>query len=174
MFDNLMPNFKLPAVIIACITALFFLGACQGVKPTTVELPDETRLRARMQEFHNALGNNDIAAWYAMTSPTIRDKMTFDQFKKDLRWDEDASRRTRKTTRADLMKPCSCVQMQFIRCVVIADITIEEPGKNPSRERPLEMWEFADGEWYCGVSWGTIREAVAPVIDKFSFKQTLS
>lgn len=151
MFDDSKRSFKLSAVMITYIMALFFLGACQGVKPTAVELPDETRLRARLQELHNAIGNNDIAAWYAMTSPTIRDKMTFDQFKNDLRWDQDASRRTRKTMRADLMKPCSCVQMQFIRCVVIADITVEESGKHPSRERPLEMWEFSEGEWYWGI-----------------------
>jgi|GEM_PF-3409753 len=150
MFDDSKRSFKLSAVIVVFVM-LLLPGACQGVKPTTVELPDETRLRVRLQELHNAIGNNDIVTWYAMTSPSIREKMTFDQFKKDLRWDQDASRQTRKTMRADLMKPCSCVHMQFIRCVVIADITIEEPGKDHSRERPLEMWEFSDGEWYWGI-----------------------
>jgi len=35
-----------------------------------------------------------------------------------------------------------------MRCVLIVDVTIEEDGGGIKKERPLEMWEYAGGEWY--------------------------
>jgi hypothetical protein len=112
--------------------------------------PDEARLRARLAEFHSALGANDVTRWYAMTTPTIREKMTFEQFKKDLRWDENASRRKKSVMTGDLGRVCSCVPMGFIRCVLIVNVTTRDADGRVQKERPLETWEYGDGEWYWG------------------------
>ena len=61
------------------VLVLGLLAACQapgsikssGMEKATVH--DEARLRARLAEFHSALGANDIARWYAMTAPAVRE-----------------------------------------------------------------------------------------------------
>ena len=78
--------------------------------------------------------------------------MSFEEFKKDLRWDENASRRKETRMSAALARACSCVQAKALRCVLIVDVTVEEDGGKVIREKPLEMWEHDGGEWY----WGTI------------------
>ncbi len=115
-----------------------------------VSLPDEARLRARITEFHHALGANDISKRYAMATPGIRDKMTFEEFKKDVRWDENAARRKESRMSATLERACRCTLMNTMRCVLIVDVTIEEGGGGIKKEWPLEMWEYAGGEWYWG------------------------
>ncbi len=135
---------------------LGFLYACQtpgaitSSRPETVVVPDEARLRARLAEFHNALGANDISRRYAMAASGIRDRMTFEEFKKDLRWDENAARRKETKISASLARACSCAPMKALRCVLIVDITIEEAGGKVITEKPLEMWEYDGGEWYWG------------------------
>jgi hypothetical protein len=127
-----------------CLTACATPGTVKG-SPDTVAVPDKTRLRARLAEFHTALGANDIARWYDMSAPVIREKMSLEQFKKDMRWDENAARRKQSAMKADLGRICNCVPMQYLRCVLIVDVSVGE-----KKEHPLETWEYADGEWYVG------------------------
>lgn len=143
---------------ICTATAMLLLSACasspgsRGTGSEPVFLPDEARLRARLTEFHNALGANDIERRYAMSAPAIREKMTFEGFKRDVRWDESAARGKRSRMSASLDRACSCMPVQALRCVLIVDVTVEEEGGNIKKERPLEMWEYDGSEWY----WGTI------------------
>ena len=134
-------------VLVVVLSAAFFAG-CAGTHLSNGKVPDEGRLRERISEFHNALGNNDIAAWYAMISPIIRDKMTFGQFKKGFRWDENSASRSKSTMQAELSRVCRCSEMRLLRCVLVADVSVTRPGQEPSKERPIETWEFANGEWY--------------------------
>jgi hypothetical protein len=152
-----MPKSRLLVIFLAM--GLSCLSACAAppgprgsAGEAVVSLPDEARLRARIVEFHGALGANDISKRYAMATPAIRGKMTFEEFKKDLRWDENTSRRKKTRISAALARVCSCVQVKAIRCVLIVDATVEEDGGKVIREKPLEMWEHDGGEWY----WGTI------------------
>ncbi len=140
-------NLRAHASVLLFAVVVLLLGACQTILPQSGELPREDRLRERLQEFHHALGNNDIEKWYAMTSPVIRQKMTLDEFKKDLRWKED---RSKSKIEGELLRNCSCVQMQLLRCVLVVGISVDLPGQPPLKERPLETWEFGDGEWYWG------------------------
>jgi hypothetical protein len=143
-------------LIVIAVLSLAFLAACQaagisrGAGADSFSPPHEARLRARLTEFHNALGANDISKRYAMAAPGIRGKMTFEEFKKDLRWDENASRRKETRMSAALVRACSCTPMEALRCVLIVDVTIEEVGGKVVKEKPLEMWEYAGGEWYWG------------------------
>lgn len=121
-----------------------------GSRAEAVALPDEARLRVRLAEFHDALGTNDIARWYAMTSPAIREKMSFEEFKRDMRWEENTARRKEWKMTASLGRACSCAPANDLRCVLIVDVTAEEAGGKSTKERPLEMWEYAGGEWYWG------------------------
>lgn len=141
---------RLSLVVLALALSASLLVACADVRPITTKAPNEGRLRERISEFHNALGNNDIAARYAMTSPAIRERITLEQFKKNLRRDADSEPRSKSTMQAGLSKVCRCSDLRFLRCVLVADISIIRPGKEPTRERPIETWDFADGEWYWG------------------------
>jgi hypothetical protein len=116
---------------------------------STVNLPDEQRLRIRLTEFHDVLGNNDMTAWYNMTAPAIRKRMTLDEFKNDLRWDDNKPK-IKSVIKAELIKPCSCDKTGVTRCVILVGININEPGKNPVNEKSLQSWDYADGEWYWG------------------------
>lgn len=142
---------NLSSLAILVFSLLFSLiSGCAEVRPVTVNTPSEGRLRERVQDFHVILGNNDIATWYAMTTPTTRKKMTFDKFKQDLRWDDKKAARTKEPMQAELSRVCNCVDVGTIRCVIIADVRISKPDGKTVQDRPLEMWEFADGEWYWG------------------------
>jgi hypothetical protein len=145
----------LPAILCLLLFSLL-LSACaassgaRGSADEAVSLPVEARLRARIAEFHNALGSNDISKRYALATPAIRERMTFEEFKKDLRWDENASRRKETRMSAALARACSCVQVKAIRCALIVDVSVEEDGGKVTKEKPLEMWEYERGEWYWG------------------------
>jgi hypothetical protein len=130
---------------------LVFMAGCAGVHPHNVKTPHEERLRARVSQFHDVLGLKDINAWYAMTTPTIRSKMTLEEFKKDFRWDENEAKTNNQKMRGEFSKVCSCLDMGYIRCVIIVDVTITQPDQPSTIERPLEMWEYADGDWYWGL-----------------------
>ncbi len=91
MFHLGSSKFRRIASVAIAVLVLMFLAACQtpgSIKssgPGTPAVPDEARLRARLTEFHNALGANDISKRYAMATPGIREKMSFEEFKKDMR-----------------------------------------------------------------------------------------
>ena len=142
---------RLSLIICFAWSVLFFLSSCQTFKTSgqyTGVLPDELHLQTRIKQFHDALGNNDIATRYAMTSHVITRKMTLDQYKKDFRWDEKAVNKTKISVKAELGKTCSCEQQIYLRCVLVINIGINEPGHDPKTESPLETWEYADGEWF--------------------------
>ncbi len=150
----MMTTFRLLIFCAICAaTAMLLLSACAGPSGSrgsadeTVSLPDETRLRARIAEFHNALGSNDIEHRYAMLAPAIREKMTLEQFKRDMRWNGNAAR-TKMTAALD--RACSCAPVQYLRCVLIVDVAVEGAGGKITKERPLEMWEYDGSEWYWG------------------------
>jgi hypothetical protein len=76
--------------------------------------------------------------------------MTFEQFKKDMRRDENAGRRKEAGMTASLGRACSCTSAGYMRCVLIVDGTIEDADGKIRKERLLETWEYAGGEWYRG------------------------
>lgn len=150
-------NDRLSFTYIILLMFLIFITGCAEVRPLTVNTPNESRLRERVREFHVILGNNNIAAWYAMTTPTVTKKMTFEQFKQDFRWDEKSTARATERMEAELSRVCSCVEMGYIRCVIIADVLTTKPDGKTVKDKPLEMWEFADGEWYWGYIGSSLR-----------------
>ncbi len=111
-------------------------------------LPDENSLHSRLVEFHNVVGANDIESWYAMTSPSFRKQMSFDAFKKDLRWDERAGQRNTSRTQIVNSRTCGCSQSSDLRYVVLVNLSVSPPDKTPSRESLLETWDYEGNEWY--------------------------
>ncbi len=134
------------------ISSLLMLCSCQTftVSSKHVPLPSESRLGERIQEFYTALGNNDVASWYAMTSPAQRQRISFEQFKKNLRWDERAAAMKKSRIEAKLWRVCSCRQEINTRCVLITELKTSVNGNGVETEKPLEMWEYSEGEWYWG------------------------
>ncbi len=139
-------------LIVTMLLAAFVAGACQTA-PTKggSTMPYETKLKARLREYHEAMGRKEIEKLYAMSSPTIRRSMSLDDYKKDLRWEQVGAKMAPMEVQADLGRGCNCVDMGgFMRCVLVVDVAINEAGKQPRTERPLEMWEYMGGEWYWG------------------------
>jgi len=109
--------------------------------------PEEALLRARIKEFWRAVGAHDAAKRYELTTPTVRERVTLDEFRRTWSWQDRPEFPVQKIT-ADLTKICSCVQLRLLRCAVVVDLTVETPGEPPKHERTAQMWEFADGQWY--------------------------
>jgi hypothetical protein len=112
-----------------------------------VRVPEETVLRARLKEFWQAVGAHDIVKRYEMTTPTVRARVTLEEFRKTWSWQERPEFPPQNMT-AKLSKVCSCAELRLLRCVLSVELTIEKPGEPPTHERTAQMWEFADGQWY--------------------------
>jgi hypothetical protein len=138
---------------VALLAALVSAGCATTPAGSGAPLPDEARLQARLREFHEAMGRNEIEKVYALSSPTIRKQMTFTDFKKDMRWDKVGGRSPVLEMQAGLGKNCGCTDMGgFQRCVLIVNVAVSGAGRSSATERPLEMWEHVDGDWYWGYS----------------------
>ncbi len=137
-------------ILVACI--LTILWSCYTttnvVKTESSELPAKLRLEYRIREFHKALGSNDIFTWYSMTSPYFQTRVSLEQFKKNLRWDENMVRRPQKDMKGELSRNCGCVQDRYLRCALIVDIMETEKNGFVKKENPLETWEYHEGEWF--------------------------
>lgn len=103
--------------------------------------------RARLKEFWRAVGAHDVAKRYALTTPTVRERVTLDEFRKTWSWQDQPEFPVQNMT-ADLTKICSCVQLRLLRCMVAVNLTIETPDERSIHERTVQVWEFADGQWY--------------------------
>ena len=112
-----------------------------------VSVPAEPLLRTRLNEFWRAVGAHDIVKRYEMTTPTVRERVTLEEFRKTWSWQERPEFPAQNMT-ADLSRVCSCVELRLLRCTLTVELTIERPGEPPTHERTLQMWEFADGQWY--------------------------
>ena len=144
-------HFGLPSLTAAVVATLLLL-ACQ-VSMAQQEykaggsVPEETLLRSRLKEFWRAVGTHDIMKRYEMTTPTVRQLVSAEQFKKTWDWEEDSSV-PKQEIKADLSRVCGCVRLRFLRCTLELALNIEQPGKPSSHKRTLQAWEFADGQWY--------------------------
>jgi hypothetical protein len=121
-----------------------------------VPMPDEPRLKARIQEYSKAVEARDARAMYAMQTPYIRSHMSLDDYRKDWRLDEAWSRQPRMQLTAELDRNCSCADWtypdgsQALRCVLLLKGTYGQAGARPEPVKWLDMWEYANGEWYFG------------------------
>lgn len=97
-----------------------------------------------MKEFWRAVGAHDVAKRYALTTPTVRERVTLDEFRKTWSWQDQPEFPVQNMT-ADLTKICSCVQLRLLRCMVAVNLTIETPDERSIHERTVQVWEFADG-----------------------------
>ncbi len=147
--------------------SLFLLGALSGLFRATVALssqdtpastpsaevgaqvnvPEEQRLRARLKEFWQAVGAHDIVKRYHMTTPTVRERVTLEAFKKTWEWQQQPEFPLQDMT-AELARVCGCVKLRLLRCTVVVDLAISQPVEPPRYDRTVQMWEFAEGQWY--------------------------
>ncbi len=138
---------------VVLLTVLVTAGCSTAPARSDATLPDEAKLQARLKEFHEAMGHNEIEKVYAMSSPNIRKAMTIVDFKKDMRWDKIGAKSPVLEMQADLGKNCGCTDMGgFQHCVLIVKVAVSGAGRSPAIERPLEMWEYMNGDWYWGYS----------------------
>jgi hypothetical protein len=112
-----------------------------------VNVPEEQQLRARLEEFWQAVGAHDIVKRYQMTTPTVRKLVPLDAFKKTWEWQQRPEFPLQNMT-AELARVCGCVELRLLRCTVLVDLVIAQPGESLRYERTAQMWEFAEGQWY--------------------------
>jgi|SRR5262245_40643883 len=116
----------------------------EGNQTNVPELP---LLRTRVNEFWRAVGIHDVLAHYQMTSPTVRERVSLEAFKKTWSWQEQPRFPIQGIT-ADLSGVCSCVELRLLRCTVSVDLAIDQAGEPSRTEHILQIWEFAGGQWY--------------------------
>jgi len=119
-------------------------------------LPDEARLKARIKAYSKAVESKDSRAMYEMQTPYIRSHMSFDDYKRDWRLDEAWSKQPRMRLTSELDRSCSCADWMYpdgsrtLRCVLLLKGTYGKAGARPQQVKWLDMWEYANGEWYYG------------------------
>lgn len=139
------------ACLLTLLTFTSYLGAAEPVAPS----PE--RLRERVAAVHKAIGLNDVGSWYAFTPPSMRKRMSLEDFKRDVRWADVGSKATPMIWRAEVGRLCSCTGFFAKRCVVAVNVEIEDPIKGLVKDSPLESWDYEDGDWflgYIGASYG--------------------
>jgi hypothetical protein len=140
------------AMVLAALQTLCAAPIRAGSGP---DLPDEVRLRARLQAYYKALGERDLAAQYAILTPTLTRNMTLEQF---TRYEENKAARLPTEPRwnlssVELVKNCFCGNMGgLLRCSMIIKLTEEGPDHKLTTSQPLDMWEYGNGEWYHGMT----------------------
>jgi S1/P1 nuclease len=142
-----LSGYRLADVLAALFPATSGASTAPQGQSDSVSVPEENLLRARLKEFWQAVGARDIVKRYEMTTPTVRERVTLEEFRKTWSWQERTEFPWQNMT-AELSKVCSCVELRLLRCTLSVEVTIKQPGEAPVRERTAQMWEFADGQWY--------------------------
>ncbi|HXX10048.1 MAG TPA: hypothetical protein VEK05_00915 [Burkholderiales bacterium] len=130
--------------LLAAVVCPALLASEEGNQARVPELP---LLRTRVKEFWRAVGAHDVVTHYEMTTPTVRKRVPLEAFKKTWSW-EDQPQFPVQSIAADLLSVCNCVELRLLRCTVALDLAIDQAGEPSRNERILQMWEFADGQWY--------------------------
>jgi hypothetical protein len=114
-----------------------------------ISVPDEARLKIRIQELHAAVAANDAQTWYAMMPPYLRKTIKFEDFKTDMGLNHSREEKMRLNFEK-LCYPCTVIG-ERIRCGVTAKA--ESKGR---KALISELWEYVDGEWYWAIfgEWG--------------------
>ena len=133
------------STLVGAITVSAICGA-------QVQAPNEGRLKQRIAEVHAAIGGNDVERWYSMLPPSVRARMSFEDFKRDIRWEARGGANQAPTPmQAEIGRVCSCKEgWSSTRCVISARVAIEDPRKGRQIDMPLESWEYDRGDWYLG------------------------
>ena len=121
----------------------------EGVAATDVVVPDEARLKARIQEFYTARGSINARVMYDMQTPDYRSELSFQEYEKSIQWrySEPAMKMT-----VELKRVCSCTPFErpykMLRCGVLLDGVEEVSGGQRRAVKHSDLWEYADGEWF--------------------------
>ena len=145
--DMMRPSLITTSLLAALLPPALLASTPSVEEGTEANVPEISLLRVRIREFWRVVGVHDIVKRYEMTTPTVRERVTLEAFKKTWSWQEQPQFPVQNIT-ADLAGVCSCVELRLLRCTVAVDLTIERPGEPSSHERTLQTWEFADGQWY--------------------------
>lgn len=122
--------------------------------PVTEGIPRGDRLSKRVHDLHASQTENDMTTWYELTTPFIREKMPFDQFKKEMGSDRPQEKAPLKITGGELYKICLYDDWMYedgrktARGSLLIRITaLDDRGQQKISKR-LEMWEYVDNDWY--------------------------
>jgi hypothetical protein len=119
------------------------------------EPPNSDRLKKRINELRDAQGAGDFKKWYEMTTPSIRNDLSFEEFKRE--WGADVPQEADfKIVSDGLHKICTCGDWKYedgrktLRCSLLVSISIADDNGRQLTHRLLEMWEYIVDEWYWG------------------------
>ena len=131
------------------ILATLLLPVCHGMAQqgtdAVISVPEKAVLQSRLKEFWRAVGAHDLAKRYAMTTPTVRQLVSFQEFRKTWSWEEASNLGTQEIT-AELSRVCGCTHLRFLRCTLELALTFEQGEQR--HKHTVQAWEFADGQWY--------------------------
>lgn len=139
-------------------------------------LPDEARLIARLQAYYDAILAKDVHVMYETQTPSTRSAQSLEDYRDHggMSFSLGLIGPTAAKVTVRLEQTCSCSRFErpypMIRCNVLVSRLQEDAGGAQTRERHIELWEHADGEWFyviagVGSQCATSRPAGGPPAD---------
>jgi len=123
-------------------------------------LPDEARLKVRLQAFYAAILSEDLRTMYDTETPFGRSLVTFQEY----HGGTGRGLLSRDTVRVDVEveRGCSCTRFLYlpgqerkigqIRCLVLVDEVQEHASGKRYSGKHIDLWEYTQGEWFYVVS----------------------
>lgn len=119
-------------------------------------VPEESRLRTRIEEHASAVNSRSARALYEMQAPYIRSHMSLEDYKRTWQMDEEWAKQPQTRWTVELEKACSCIDWMYpdgsdtYRCVLLLNGR-DKGTAGRGKSKWLVMWEYAGGEWYYGM-----------------------
>ena len=144
--------------------SIFSVASAQLMLPWPLwgeaRLPDEARLKVRLQAFYAAILSEDLRTMYDTETPFTKSLVTFQEYHGGTGrglLNKDAVR-----VEVEVERGCSCTRFLYlpgqerkigqIRCVVlVAEVQEHASGKRYSGKH-IDLWEYTQGEWFYVVS----------------------
>lgn len=125
-----------------------------GPSAPDVALPDEARLMARLQAYYDAILAKDVRVMYDTQTPSTRSALSLEDYRDHggMAFNLGLVGPTASKVTVRLEQICSCSRFERpyprIRCNVLVSSLQEDASGTQTREKHIELWEHAEGEWF--------------------------
>jgi hypothetical protein len=157
----------LVGVVVLLASSIFSVASAQLMLPWPpwgeAWLPDEARLKVRLQAFYAAILSEDLRKMYDTETPFTRSLGTFQEY----RGGTGRGLLNPETVRVNVAveRACSCTRFLYlpgqerkigqIRCLVLVDEVQEHASGKRHSGKHIDLWEHTQGEWFYVASfWG--------------------
>ena len=140
------------AATVAILSSFTVLLGCSSAGDGSI--PANTRLTERIEDYHQALLEEDHATRYSMQPPYLRESVSFEVWKKEYGIsDNTGPSDSIRMVDAKIIETRFCEDMSsesrpdLYRCVFVIELTYEDES-GTKVEQLAETWDFLGNEWY--------------------------